>query len=195
MRACGRSWKRSVSPRSSVVAIEPQGDAGTGLLPAERPAIAGQRLLALVLTCLLGIGAAGLFVMAPSLISDYRAEVRFFESPAFVPRVALLLVALYAVAHAIRVARGAILDAGEELDDAHANRHVVLLGVALFAGYVVLVPLIGYALATAVFTVAAATRAGLGWRKSLLLAIALAASAYVLFVLGLNVWFPAPGLL
>jgi len=172
-----------------------QGQAGGARPPDTDQAIRGQRLLALVLTSLVGVGAIVMFMLAPSLITDYRAGTPFFESPAFVPRFALVLVAVCAIVHVVRVARGASLDAGEELDDEDAKRHVVLLGIVLFAGYVLLVPRIGYALSTVVFVAAAGALAAIGLRRSLVLAVLLGAAAFLLFVLGLKVWFPEPSLL
>jgi len=177
------------------VTDESQGKSGGWPGPVEERALNGQRLLALVLTAALGLGAIVAFILTPSLITDYKPDVRFYESPAFVPRFALLVVAICAVAHVVRVRRGASLDAGEELDDEDANRHVVLLGIALFAAYVLLVPVIGYAPSTVAFVAAAGALGSVGIRRSLVLAVAFGAAAFALFVLGLKVWFPSPSLL
>jgi Tripartite tricarboxylate transporter TctB family len=155
----------------------------------------GQRLLAVIVTAFLLIGALLAYAFAPSLITRYRADVPFFESPSFVPRVALALVAICALVHAIRVVRGASLDAGEDMDDARSDSRLVVAGVSLFAAYVFAVPYIGYAFATAGFVVVAGIVAGIGGVKSAVLAVSLSATLFAAFVIGLKVWFPDPALL
>ncbi|MDM0084716.1 tripartite tricarboxylate transporter TctB family protein [Variovorax sp. J31P179] len=155
----------------------------------------GQRVLAVALTFLLLVGAVALYVYAPTLITNYRHDVNFYESPAFMPRVALALVAIGASIHVVRILRGASLDAGEEVDDGTANRRVVAASIPFFAAYVLLVPLVGYWLSTVVFVLVAGGLAGIGWKKSVVIALLLGTACYLVFSLALKVWFPAAGLL
>lgn len=165
-----------------------------GAETAKAPESSGQRLLAVVLTMGLLVSALVTYVFTPAWITRYRVDAPYFESPGFMPRVALAIVCICAVIHAVRVMRGASLDTGEDTDDDTANRRLVAIGVLLFVAYILAVPYVGYALASFVFVLAAGLLAGLGRNKSIVLAISIAITLSAAFVLGLKVWFPEAAL-
>jgi hypothetical protein len=68
---------------------------------------------------------------------------------------------------------------------------VSILGATLFALYVGLSFWLGYLAGTAVFVIVAARAVGLTWKIAAALAIGASALLYLVFAVGLNVWFPA----
>ena len=136
---------------------------------------------------------AGLFLATPQLITNYRTDVAFFESPAFFPRLALVVAVVAGLWHLGEGWLGHIRDDGaEEIEIGESRALIAFAGMGLFAAYILAAPFIGYSASTALFMVTAARAAGLGWRLSIGLAAATTALLYAIFVFGLKVWFPVP---
>lgn len=152
-----------------------------------------QRRIALAFSVALAVTGTTLLVLAPTLIPGMRAEVPYYRSPAFFPMAALALLAVAAALHAVRLLRGASLD-GDDIDEPAANWRMVLLAGAAYAGYIALVPLVGYIAGTASFLFALGLLARLGWKLPLVVAVVLTGVLFGVFVFGLNVWFPAASL-
>lgn len=150
-----------------------------------------QRRLALAFSATIALGGTALLVLAPVLIAGVRADVPFYKSPAFFPMGSLAIVAIAAALHTLRLLRGADLEV-DDIDEPAANWRMVLVAGATYAGYIALVPLVGYGAGTAVFVLALGALARLGWKLPLAMAVILGAALFGVFVLGLNVWFPAP---
>jgi hypothetical protein len=140
--------------------------------------------------------AAVLFVVTPDLITNYRAEQSFYESPAFFPRVALAIMSIAGTWHAVSSWLGVVAAPdSDEIDAGDSNRLVALLGVALFAVYVALTPVLGFGVATAAFVIVCSRIAGLSWQLGAKLALGIALILYGVFEIGLKVWFPKSMLL
>ena len=154
------------------------------------PESTGQRTLAVLLTVTIFLGAVVTYWFTPTWITRYPSEARFFESPGFMPRVALVIMAICALIHVVRVLHGVSLDTGEDTDDGSSNRMIVSVGVALFVAYILLVPVLGYALATFGFVAAGSLIVGLGRARSLWLASVISIVLFGTFVVGLKVFFP-----
>lgn len=154
---------------------------------------AAQRWLAAGFAGALALGAAVLLPLTPSLIIGMRDDVAYYRSPALFPLAALALVAICAFVHCVRLLRGASMST-DDIDEPGANWPVVVLSFAGYAAYATLVPLVGYAVATAAFLFAFGCLAGLGWRLPAVLAVVLTAVLYLAFVVALKVWFPAASL-
>jgi hypothetical protein len=152
-----------------------------------------QRRIALVFSAALALGGTALLVFTPALIPGMREEVPYYRSPAFFPMAALALLAVGAALHALRLLRGASLE-GDDIDEPAANWRMVLLAGAAYAGYIALVPLVGYVAGTACFLFGLGLLARLGWKLPLVVATVLTAALFGVFVFGLNVWFPAASL-
>lgn len=155
---------------------------------------AGRTRVAAGFSVLLGCVAGGLWHSAPALIGGYRPEARFFDSSSFFPRTALLMIAVCAVIHLIGVLRGLPLSAGEDLDEFDVGRGRVLGAMLLFGCYAALVPFAGYAVSTLLFVIVATRFAGIGWPTAVTLSVLMTSSLYLVFVVGLKVWFPAAAL-
>jgi putative tricarboxylic transport membrane protein len=152
-----------------------------------------QRRIALAFSATLAVAGTALLVLTPALIPGMRADVPYYRSPAFFPMAALALLAVAAALHGLRLLRGASLD-GDDIDEPAANWRMVLVAGAAYAAYIALVPLLGYPGGTALFLFTLGLLARLGWRLPLVVAVALTALLFVVFVFGLNVWFPAASL-
>lgn len=163
--------------------------AGAGEELGER----AQRRLAAGFAGLLALGAAVLLPLAPRLIVGMPADVPYYRSPVLFPSIMLALVAISAAVHCMRLLRGASL-ATDDIDEPAAHWRVVVLAFLAYALYVAVVPAIGYLAATAVFLFALGRLAGLGWKLPAVLAIALTALLYFVFVVGFKVWFPPASL-
>ena len=153
-----------------------------------------RRRIALAFSAALALTGTTLLVLAPALIAGSREGVPYYRSPVFFPMAALALLAVGAALHTLRLLRGADLDT-DDIDQPAANWRMVLVAAAAYAGYIALVPLAGYVAATAAFLLVLGMLARLGWKLPLALAIVLTGLLFAVFVLGLNVWFPAAALL
>jgi hypothetical protein len=140
--------------------------------------------------------AVALFVVTPYLITNYRAEQSFYESPAFFPRVSLVIISIAGIWHAVTswLGRVAAPDS-DEIDAGDSNWLVALLGAALFAVYIATTPVLGFAAATAAFVFACSRIAGLPWRLGAKLTLVIVPTLYGVFEVGLKVWFPKAMLL
>lgn len=135
----------------------------------------------------------GLYLATPHLITNYRADVPFFEGPAFFPRLALVVAVLAGLWHLGESWLGRVREQGaEEIEIGVSRAGVAFAGMALLAAYILAAPIVGYAASTALFMLIASRVAGLGWRLSAGLAAATTAVLYAIFVIGLKVWFPVP---
>ena len=152
-----------------------------------------QRRIALAFTATLAFAGTAFLVLAPALILGTRSDVPFYKSPTFFPLAALALLVVGAVFHALRLARGASLEA-DDIDEPAANWRMVLVSGVAYAGYIALVPFVGYAASTAIFLFALGVLARLGWKMPLAISVVLTALLFACFVLCLNVWFPSPAL-
>lgn len=153
-----------------------------------------QRRLAAGFVGLLALGAAILLPLTPRLIVGMPEEVAYYRSPALFPSIALALVAIAAAIHCVRLLRGASLST-DDIDEPAAHWRVVVLAFVAYVLYVLAVPLVGYAVATAVFLLGLGALSGLGWRLPALVGVCLTAALYLVFVLGFRVWFPAASLI
>lgn len=152
-----------------------------------------QRRIALAFSAALAVTGTTLLVLTPALIPGMSPDAPYYRSPAFFPMAALALVAVASALHALRLLRGATLE-GDDIDEPAANWRMVLVAAAAYAGYIALVPFVGYVAGTALFLFALGILARLGWKLPLVVAAVLTAVLFCVFVLGLNVWFPAASL-
>lgn len=153
------------------------------------PPLARSPRAAIAALVLLAGLAAALVAATPWLIVPWRAEVPWYESAATFPRLTLALAALGALAEALRRRRGGAVVASEELDSSAARWPRAAAVLALFAGYMLAVPLLGFGVSTFAFVAAAARAAGFGWRRAAALALPLGAALWAIFVPGLKVAF------
>ncbi len=152
-----------------------------------------QRRIALAFTAGLAFVGTALLLFAPALIAGGHGDGAYYKSPAFFPMGALALLVIGALFHVLRLMRGASVE-GDDIDEPAANWRMVLVSGAAYAGYIAAVPLVGYAAATAAFLLLLGVLARLGWKVPLAIAVVLTGLLFAVFVLGLNVWFPAAAL-
>jgi hypothetical protein len=147
----------------------------------------------LVFTAVAVVLCVGLYLATPQLITNYRAEAAFFESPGFFPRLALGVAIFAGIWHLGENWFRHVREAGaEEIEIGESRPVIAFVGMALFAGLILLVPYLGYAASSALFVVMASRIAGLGWGVAMGLSATTSAVLYAIFVIGLKVWFPVP---
>jgi hypothetical protein len=173
------------TPNGPALAAESVDPAAEGA--REDPA---QRRLAVVFAAVLAAAAAPLLLMAGSLIPGIAPGTAWFRSSDTFPRIALAIVLVCAVLHARNVWRGATLS-GDDIEDPAGKWRLVLSSMGVYVGYLLLAPLVGYATSTLAFGVVIGRLAGIGWRLSLLMAAGLTVALFLVFVIGLGVWFPS----
>lgn len=163
--------------------------------PTASPALGerAQRRIAFGFSAALAVTGTTLLVLAPALIPGTRQDLPYYRSPAFFPMAALALLTVAAALHAWRLLRGATLD-GDDIDEPAANWRMVLVAGAAYAGYIALVPLVGYVAGTALFLFGLGLLARLGWKVPFVVAAVLTGLLFAVFVYGLNVWFPSASL-
>lgn len=175
--------------------MRPDDNASRGDGEERGPDSSVQRVIAVIVTATILLAAAVGYLHAPDQIGGHRSDTVFYESSAFIPRLALAVVAICALIHVARVVRGASLDAGEDLDDTGVDRRTVIGGMALFAAYALLVPVVGYLVGTFVFATATGCIVAVGWRTSIVCALMLSIVSVLVFVVALKVWFPPAAIL
>lgn len=137
-----------------------------------------------------------LFIATPFLISNFRTDTPFQLSPAFYPKLALIVSAIGGVGHVLHVRFGG--QQPEENDEFEVGDFfwsLVLVGSGLFLAYALFVPWIGYGASTFLFVFLACRLSGVTYSKAFLYSFVSTVSLYGLFVLFLKVWFPDPELL
>jgi hypothetical protein len=149
---------------------------------AERPA----QLATLAVLALVALGVA---IATPWLIVPFKAGVPWYESAATFPRAALLLAVFGAGVEFARRRRGALAPQGEELDSSSARMGLASAVLALFAGYALITPWLGFGVSSAVFLLLAGRLVGLRWRTTALLALPTAVLLWIVFVRMLKVAF------
>jgi hypothetical protein len=137
----------------------------------------------------LALAAVGLFLGTPGLIVPWKAQLPWYESAAFFPRLGLAVMALGAVAEMLVRARARQRFQSEELDSSAAQLPKAAGSVLLFALYALAVPVLGFGTSTALFLLACGRLVGLSWRATVVLALPLAALLWLVFVQGLKVAF------
>jgi len=137
----------------------------------------------------LALAALSLFLGTPGLITPWKAEVAWYESAAFFPRLGLVIMALGAVAEMLVRARSRQRFQSDELDSSAAQLPKAAGSVLLFSLYALAVPVLGFGVSTALFLLACGRLVGLGWRATVGLALPLAALLWLVFVQGLKVAF------
>ena len=152
-----------------------------------------QRRLAAGFVGAVALGAAVLLPLVPRLIIGIHPGVPYYRSPALFPSIALALIAICGALHCVRLLRGAAL-ATDDIEEPAAHWRVVVLAFLGYAAYAVAVPVVGYLPATGLFLFILGRLAGLGWRLPAMVAIALTAVLYLVFVVLFQVWFPAASL-
>lgn len=153
-----------------------------------------RRCVAIAFGGLLALAALGLLIAAPALVGSARQQTPFYQSPLTFPLIALAVIVGGALVHVTQLLRGAAL-AGDDIDEPAANWRLVLLAMAAYAVYLVLVPLAGYVPSTAAFIVGIGLLARMGWKLPCVAAVGVTAVLYVVFVVMLQVWFPSARLL
>lgn len=143
----------------------------------------------LLTLAVLAVAAVGLWWATPLLIVPFKPEQPWYESAATFPRLALLVVLVGAVVEAGKRWRGTARGAADELDSSTASLPRLAAALALFVGYAVAVPVLGFGVSSALFLAAAGRAVGLGWRAALLLALPMAVVLWLLFVRLLKVAF------
>lgn len=138
---------------------------------------------------LLAAVAVGLWWATPMLIVPYKAEQAWYESAATFPRLALLIVALCGVIEAGRRWRGTANSVTDELDSSAASLPRMAAALALFAGYVLAVPVLGFGVSSALFLASTGRAVGLSWRAALALSLPMAMVLWWVFVRLLRVAF------
>lgn len=138
---------------------------------------------------LLGLALA---LLTPQLIKGYSAEQPYYIKSAFFPWMALALVIVFGAWSLGQTLRRIERDLSDELDVEHTSVWRALGGAALLLVYVLLCTALGFAAATFISVFLFAKLAALTLRTSLMLAGAMTALLYSVFVIGFKVWF-APG--
>jgi len=147
----------------------------------------------LVLTAVAVVLCVGLYLATPELITNYRAEAPFFESPGFFPRLALGVAILAGLWHLGEGWVHHIREMGaDEIEIGKSRPIIAFVGMALFAGLILVVPYLGYAASSALFIVMASRISGLSWSLGISLSATTTAVLYAIFVIGLKIWFPVP---
>lgn len=133
-------------------------------------------------------------------ISGSGNGLPWYESARLFPLLAITLVVLGALAqllmlHRAKAAAGEEDEADAEVDARGSRGPLVAAGAASLVAMALLTGWIGFAPSVAVVTGLLAHAAGLGTRRALVFSIVLAALLHLVFVLGFDVWFPAPRVL
>ena len=129
----------------------------------------------------------GIFLLwnSGALIRVNSQEVAYFRSPAFFPRVCLVLFSGFALISVIGELR-------------QKNEYNIVLGpyfhLALIVAYALILPILGYLISSIAFLFVAIIVRGTNLITSAVLAAVLGGALYLLFDFALDVWFPKSAL-
>lgn len=143
------------------------------------------RWLLLALSC----AALCIWQLSPLLIQPYPHNANWFESAALFPKLSLLIVAVAGLIEIYQRRHQMASDESEELDSSAANIQDAIPMVVAFALYMLAVPFLGYLISTMLFLSVGCWLLQFDFRTSMLLAITLSVTMWVVFVKVLKVYF------
>ena len=143
------------------------------------------RWLLLALSC----AALWIWQLSPLLIQPYPHNANWFESTALFPKLSLLIVAVAGLIEIYQRRHQMASGESEELDSSAANIQDAISMVVAFALYMLAVPFLGYLVSTLLFLSVGCWLLQFDFRTSMLLAITLSVTMWVVFVKVLKVYF------
>lgn len=156
-------------------------------LPA-KPGQSSWRLDKLLLLAVAALAGAALLA-TPHLIKPFPDKAPWYESAAFFPRAALVLVIVGALVEWLLRRRTLRIADSEELDSSQVRIPLALTMLALFVGYALAVPWLGFMVSTALFLLLSGVMLELPWRQALAIALPTALILWAVFVKLLKVAF------
>lgn len=142
-----------------------------------------------VLLLVLAVLAGGLALASRSLIVPYPQAAAWFESSAFFPLLALVLMTLAGLVEVFNRRRAFELKGSEELNSSQARMGLAWAMLGLFGLYILSVPWLGYLSSTLLFLVASSRVLGFAWRTTWALSLPLALVMWWVFSKLLKVHF------
>jgi len=133
--------------------------------------------------------AVYVWYFSTQLIQPYPHNANWFESTALFPKLSLLIVAVAGLIEIYQRRHQMAAGESEELDSSAANIQDAISMVVAFALYMLAVPFLGYLISTLLFLSVGCWLLRFDFRTSMLLAITLSVTMWVVFVKVLKVYF------
>ncbi len=133
--------------------------------------------------------AVCIWYFSTQLIQPYPHNANWFESAALFPKLSLLIVAFAGLIEIYQRRHQMASGESEELDSSAANVQDAISMVVAFALYMLAVPFMGYLVSTLIFLAVGCWLLQFDRRTSLLLAITLSVTMWLVFVKILKVYF------
>ena len=133
--------------------------------------------------------AVCVWYFSTQLIQPYPHNANWFESTALFPRLSLLIVAVAGLIEIYQRRHQMAAGESEELDSSAANIQDAISMVVAFALYMLAVPFLGYLISALLFLSVGCWLLQFDFRTSMLLAITLSVTMWVVFVKVLKVYF------
>jgi len=133
--------------------------------------------------------AVCVWYFSTQLIQPYPHNANWFESTALFPKLSLLIVAVAGLIEIYQRRHQMAAGESEELDSSAANIQDAISMVVAFALYMLAVPFLGYLVSTLLFLSVGCWLLRFDFRTSMLLAITLSVTMWVVFVKVLKVYF------
>jgi hypothetical protein len=133
--------------------------------------------------------AVCVWYFSTQLIQPNPHNANWFESAALFPKLSLLIVAVAGLIEIYQRRHQMASDESEELDSSAANIQDAIPMVVAFALYMLAVPFLGYLISTLLFLSVGCWLLQFDFRTSMLLAITLSVTMWVVFVKVLKVYF------
>jgi hypothetical protein len=133
--------------------------------------------------------AVCVWYFSTQLIQPYPHNANWFESTALFPKLSLLIVAVAGLIEIYQRRHQMASGESEELDSSAANIQDAISMVVAFALYMLAVPFLGYLISTLLFLSVGCWLLQFDFRTSMLLAITLSVTMWVVFVKVLKVYF------
>jgi len=133
--------------------------------------------------------AVCVWYFSTQLIQPYPHNANWFESAALFPKLSLLIVAVAGLIEIYQRRHQMAAGESEELDSSAANIQDAISMVVAFALYMLAVPFLGYLISTLLFLSVGCWLLQFDFRTSMLLAITLSVTMWVVFVKVLKVYF------
>ena len=143
------------------------------------------RTLLLALSCL----AVCIWLLSSQLIQPYPHQANWFESAALFPKISLLIMAVGGLFEIYQRRHQSESGESEELDSSAAIIHDAIAMLLAFGLYMLAVPFVGYLSSTLVFLLVGCWLLKFERRTSLILAVSLSFTMWVVFVKILKVYF------
>lgn len=143
-----------------------------------------------IFALLISVAATGLMLVGPEFLPKTQKDAPLYTSPLFFPFIALSITLISALALTVKSMNNLKIILDMDVQGTTPKIRLVAILLLLFSAYCLLIPVLGYFIASFLFLVIAMFIVGFRGIRLWIQALVFTVLLYLLFIQGLDVWFP-----